>query len=336
MTSLGSLSDKQVDRLIKRIVLVLAIGIPLIAFLYVSDRHVAAGPTQSQREVAAAEAAVQKDPNDLGARVTLAAAYVTDKRFDDGIAQFTEILKVDPGNRAALLGRGIAYIEVAKVDAAAQKPDLQTAQLGLAAADFQAFIDGSKSGEFAATDPQLEQAYYNLGVVKLQQGQAADAVTALHAALAIDSGDADALYSYGMALIATGDAADAIAPLRRAVQFVPTGWSEPYQALSTAYTQTADANGIAYAGAMVAFCAGQLDQAKAALQPLTTGPMATDALLGLASISAEQGAIEAARGYYNQVLATDPTNASALIGLDQLGLGAGQTMPAASPTAGSN
>jgi tetratricopeptide (TPR) repeat protein len=336
MSSLGKLSDRQVDRLIKRIVLVLVIGIPLIAFLYWSDRHVAAGPTQSQRMVAAAEETVKKDPNNVAARVTLAAAYVTDKRFDDGIAQFTEVLRIEPGNRASLLGRGIAYIEVAAVDAAAQKPELETAQLALATADFQAFIDGSKSGEFAATDPQLEQAYYNLAAVAMKQGRAADAVTALQSALAIDAGDADALYSYGMALIATGDAKGAIAALRRAVMFVPAGWCEPYEGLTTAYTQTGDRDGIAYGSAMVAFCGGQLDQAATGLQRLTNGPMATDALLGLALVSAQQGDLQAARDFYGRILATDPNNASALIGLSQVGSPAGATTaPAASPTAGS-
>jgi hypothetical protein len=56
ISSLGSLSDRQLDRLIKRAALVLVIGIPLIAFLYWSDRHVAAGPTQAERMVAAAPA----------------------------------------------------------------------------------------------------------------------------------------------------------------------------------------------------------------------------------------------------------------------------------------
>ena len=314
-------TDRTIDRLIKAMALVLVIGIPLIAFVYWSDRHVDRTPTQAERNVAAAEELVKKNPNDVQARTSLAAAYVSAKRYEDGITQFGEVLKSEPGNRPALLGRGIAYIQVEKYD--------------LAKADFQKLVDDAKAGEFAKTDPQLEQAYYELGVIALKRGDAKAALDPLTSALAIDGGDADALYSYGTALISTGDPARGVEALRRAVMFVPSGWCEPYQGLVAGYGALGDTVGTAYANAMVDFCSAKYVEAKAKLEPLTTGPMKIDALLGLALTSAHAGDLAAATGYYDQVLAIDPSNTSALIGLGQIGGNAHASAPAASPTAGS-
>jgi tetratricopeptide (TPR) repeat protein len=315
-------NDRDVDRLIKGIVVVLVIGIPLIAFLYWSDRHVDPQPSAADRHIAAAEELVKQNPNDQGARISLAAAYVSAERYEEGVTQFGEVLKTEPANRAALLGRGIAYIELEQYD--------------LAGSDFQALVDAAKVGEFAASDPQLEQAYYELGVIALKQDRPEAALEPLKAALAIDGGDADALYSFGTALIATGDPTTGIKALRRAVAFVPSGWCEPYQGLVDGYTALGDTTGVAYASGMVDFCAGRYTDAAQKLEPLTSGPMSIDALLGLALVSASSGDLSAATAYYDRVLAAEPENVSALIGLGQIGGGAHESAPAASPTAGSN
>jgi TolA-binding protein len=58
--------------------------------------------------------------------------------------------------------------------------------------------------------------------------------------------------------------------------------------------------------------------------------MATDALIGLALTSAKSGDGEAARAYYQQVLAKDPTNQSALIGLSSIVGGTSSAAPSPS------
>jgi len=314
--------DRTLNRAIKVMALALLIGVPTIAALYWMDRHVDPVPAMADRTVAAAEEALRAKPDDIATRNHLAAAYVTAKRYDDGIAQFGQVLATEPKNRPALLGRGLAYITTTKYD--------------LAKADFQALIDMSKAGEFAATDPQLQQAYFELGVIALEQQHPADAVAPLQAALKINAADADALYRYGMALIGTNDAKNGVGALRRAVMFVPSGWCEPYAGLVTGYTALADQAGIGYATGMVAFCDGRLDEASTTLGALTTGPMKVDALLGLALVSATRGDPAGATSYYQQVLAVEPSNASALIGLGQLGgSNAHASQPAAAPS-GSN
>jgi len=313
-----TLSDHSIDRAIRIVAVILVIGLIAFAAFYWLDRHPAAGPSLQDRAVAAAEQAVRDNPNDLALRTHLAAAYVSANRFQDGVTQFTLVLDSAPTNRAALLGRGLAYVQLLEYDAAAT--------------DFQALVDAS-GGEFSATDPLLERAYYELGVVELARGHAAAAVAAEESALAIDGGDADALYTYGSALIEVGNPAQAVLALRRAVQFVPTGWVEPYRALATGYTALGDDAGTSYANAMVALCEGRLDVARQALQTLTSGAMKVDALLGLALVAQQSGEAARAVELYQQVLAIDPGNTSALIGLSQLG-SVGAATPAAVPSPG--
>ncbi len=214
----------------------------------------------------------------------------------------------------------------------AASPTWRSTSSTIARADFQKLVDTGKGAEFAKTDPQLEQAYYELGVIALKQDRTQDAVDVLQKALAIDGGDADALYTFGKALVKGGDPAKGVAALRRAVQFVPSGWCEPYAALVDGYTALGQADGQGYATGMVAFCEGRYAEADAALRPLTGGPMATDALLGLALVAAMRGDASGATAFYKQVLDHDPKNASALIGLSQLGgPGAHASQPASSP-----
>jgi len=319
-----TISNKTLNRLILACGLALLIAIPVMVFIYWNDRHVDPGASLAGRTVAAAEAAVEADPNDIQARDHLAAAYVSAKRYQDGIDQFTEALKLDATDRPALLGRGIAYVDLENLD--------------LARADLQAFVDGNSAGEFAKSDPQLEQAYYWLGYIQLQQGEPGNAADTLQKALAIDAGDADALYSLGVALDQTGKPDMAVSALKLAVAFVPAGWRDPYQELATAYTALGQSDGVAWANAMVAYCDGNLDEAEAGLTSLTAGSMKTDALLGLAQVAAQRGDNASATDYYQQVLAIDPSNTSASIGLSMLGAGASAAPSSvASPnTGGSN
>lgn len=314
-----TISNRTINRVILVVGLIILVGITAFVLFYWNDRHVNNVGTISDQTVAAAEAAVQTSPNDVQARDHLAAAYVAANRTQDGITQFGEALKISATDRAALLGRGIVYVK--------------TGQLDLAQADLQKFIDGNGTGEFAKTDPQLEQAYYELGVVQLQKGNAADAVTTLEKAIGIDGGDADALYSLGQALDKTGDPTKATSALKLAVAFVPIGWCEPYRELAVSYAALKQADGVAWANGMVSFCEGRLTDAATALKPLTSGPMKIDALLGLGYVTAQQGDNAGATGYFKQVLAVDPSNTSASIALGSIGArSSAAPSAAASPT----
>lgn len=300
-----AIPDQLQDRLVLALALVLVIGVPAFGVYYWFDRHPDPGPSMAERAISEAEQAVRDAPSDLAARNRLAAAYVTAGRYDDGIEQFGEALVLVPDNRAALLGRGLAYRLSDRLD--------------LALNDFEQLVDVAAGGEMAAVDPELQQAYYEIGLIHLGQGRPEDAVAVLQEALRINGTDADALYAYGRALIQTDEAEKGVQALRRAVAFVPSGWCEPYYGMVDGYEAMGDAGGGAYATGMVAFCEGRLDEATSKLQPLTGGTYRVDALLGLALVSAAAGDSPLAIDYYEQVLAEEPDNVSALIGIGQLG-----------------
>lgn len=314
---LAALSDRTANRLIVGCVLVLAIGIPLIGALYVLDQFHPAGPSLVERDIAVAEEAVRKDPNLLSARLALAEAYAESGRFADAVAQFDQILAAEPDAGSALLGRGSARISLGQSDAART--------------DFQRVIDLATGGEMAGYDPQLESAYYSLGVIALKQDRPKDAVLALAEAIKIKRTDADALNLLGTALLQAGEPQRAITATRQAIALVPIGWCEPYSQLGQAYTALGDTAGAQYAMGMVALCQDHPEAATGALAPLVGGPYAVDALIGMGLLAEKQNDAAAATEAYTKVLATDPKNFAATTGLARVGAAASSPVPSALP-----
>ena len=106
----ASVADQRLSRLLSLGVAVLVIGALAFAGIYYQDQHVDAGPSMVDRQIQGAEEAVRKAPSNIGTRLQLAAAYRLDKRYDDELKQYDEILKVDKTSRTALLGRGGALM----------------------------------------------------------------------------------------------------------------------------------------------------------------------------------------------------------------------------------
>ena len=287
-------------------VLVLVAGVLAFAGIYYQDQHVDAGPSLTGRQIAGAEAAVRKTPNNIQFRLQLAVAYLQDKRQDDALKQFDVILTADKTNRAALLGRGA--ILIAKGD------------LTAAAASYHAVTDGAVKGEFSGADPQAQQAHYYLGSIAVKQGKTAVAVKELSAALSIDSTDSDSLYLMGIVQLKEGSPQRAVDSFKTALQFVPTGWCEPYSQLNLAYTKLGNAPEAAYAAAMANFCHNKTVDAKRQLNTLTKGPVKVDAMLGLGLIAETESSNPEATSWYQKVLTVDRTNVSAISGLSRLGV----------------
>jgi tetratricopeptide (TPR) repeat protein len=287
-------------------VLTLAIGIPSFGVLYYHDQHVSAGPSLVARQTQSAELAVRKAPNNVGARLQLAAAYQLDNRTDDALKQYDEILKADGKNRAAMLGAGGALLA---------KGDLTGA-----AAAYRKITGASQKGEFSGADLQLEEAHYYLGSIAVKQGKAKEAITELDAALKIEHTDSDALYLLGVARLQDGTPQLAVDALKQALLFVPTGWWQPYSQLAKAYTQLGQAPQAAYARAMADFSHKRPAEATRQLKTLTTGPVAVDALLGLGLIAETASNRDEAVAWYQKVLVVDATNVSAISALSGLGV----------------
>jgi tetratricopeptide (TPR) repeat protein len=288
-------------------VLALAIGVAAFGFMYYQDQHVDAGPSLISRQTLAAEAAVKKAPGNIAARLALAASYRSVNRLDDSLAQYDEILRAAKTNRFAMLGRGEVLIA---------KGDLKGAS-----AMYKKITGAEKKGEFAGADPQLEEAYYYLGSIAVKQGNAKEAITQLAAALKIDKTDSDALYLMGVAELKTGSPLLAVDALNKALLFVPTGWCEPYTQLTVAYGKLGNTPRKTYTAGMADFCQKKTVLAKTQLKTLVKGPVAVDALLGLALIAETESNNPEAASWYKQVLTVDRKNGTAISALSRLGAG---------------
>lgn len=290
-------------------VLILVIGVASFGVIYYQDQHVDPGPSLVGRQIEGAEAAVKKAPLNITIRLQLADAYLADKRPDDALKQYDEILKADKGNRPALLGRAGALMA---------KGDLESA-----AVSYRKITKASKGGEFAGADPQLQEAHYYLGSMALKQNKAKEAIKELGSALKIQRTDSDALYLMGVARLKDGAPKLAVDSLKQALLFVPTGWCEPYSQLAVAYKQLGKVPETTYATGMADFCLKRPDDAKRQLKTLTTGPAAVDALLGLATIAEAESSKAEAVTWYKKVLTVDRANIAAASGLSRLGVAPG-------------
>ena len=306
-------SDRAISLFLKIGTAVLVIGLVAFGVFYYKDQHLPAAPSLLSQSISQAEAAVRKTPNNVNARMQLGAAYQAAGRYADSMAQFDQVLKVSPGNKAALLGKGYAQ--------------LTSGDLAGATKTYSVITAADRSGEFAPEDTQLASAYYYLGVIDVKQHQPQVALDQLAGALKIDATDSDALYQVVLAQLQLGRTAEAVKSFHQALTFVPTDWCDPYQQLQKAYVTLGQKDEAAYAGAMVTFCQKNPTEAATELKTLTDGPAAADAMNGLGLIAQTQNDNKGAIAWFQKVVAKDPKNATALNALASFGV-----KPATTPT----
>ena len=317
-TPAGDPGSRTLVRILWILGIVTVVLVVVFGVVYYLGQHADAGPSLTDRDVATAEQAVRDDPNNVGARLSLAAAYLQADRSQEALAQFTEITKAEPDNRTALLGSGTIRFE---------NEDFTGAR-----ADFQHIVDVSGGQEFSAADPQLERAWYFLGLSSLRLGDIPAARTALESALAIDKTDADAWYWLGGTQVRAADYQAASDSYRKALTFVPTGWCDPYEGLQVAYDHLGNADGSIYAKAMAAICNGNTDEGVPALETLTQGDFHVPALLGLGFAAESGGDTTKATDWFRQVIEADPSNIPALTALARLGAAdSASAQPSATP-----
>jgi tetratricopeptide (TPR) repeat protein len=308
VTSLAEMPDAQLNRWIKRLGLLLLVGVVAFVAFYAADRFRAPAPSVVDSRTAALEAAVRDDPTDLTSRGELADLYLAAERYDDAIAQYSEILRTGKMDEQAYVSRGLAYDFKGDLDAAG--------------ADFAKVVEVAKDLEMANVDPMLQTAYYYLGSIALQQGKAQDAVDPLLKALAIKPTDADTMNLLGAAYVQAGTPDKAIEPLREAVLFVPTGWPDPYRSLADAYTAMGDADEAEWASAMATASAdggaADLSGSVARLEALADGPAGLDARIGLGLLAEAGGDDLGAATWYRKALELDTESKAAQLGLSRV------------------
>jgi tetratricopeptide (TPR) repeat protein len=307
VTSLAKLpSDQQLDRLIRRVGLILLVAAIAFVAFYAFDRWRPAAPSMVDREITRLETAVREAPEDVALRGQLADTYAIAGRYDEAIVLYGQILETGKADELAYFGRARAYQQLGELDSAVT--------------DFLAVVEIAKGGEMAHVDPTLNVAYYSLGEIALAQEKTTDAITYLTQAIAIKRSDADALNLLGTAYVRNGEPDKAIEPLRNAIAFVPLGWSEPYLTLAEAYAATGDPARAEWANAMADLSSDNPAGAETRLLAIVDGPLALDASIGLGLINEMRGDTLAAADWYRKALAVDPENAEARLGLTRVAL----------------
>lgn len=137
----------------------------------------------SNQMVKGAEDYVRKKPRDVNGRVALGRAYLTVERFDDGIEQFDQALKLDKEDQAAIVYKGIAYME---------KDDEKKALK-----QFALEIELYKNAGYAQENNWLEQAYYNSAAILWKQKKYEQALININEAANINRTDADVHFLAG-------------------------------------------------------------------------------------------------------------------------------------------
>ncbi|HXV04523.1 MAG TPA: tetratricopeptide repeat protein [Solirubrobacterales bacterium] len=296
--------EQTLDRLIRLGLKSLAVGIAAVAVIYFIETRDKT-PTLVSRQIAAAEDAVRKAPEQTGLRLRLADMYRAAKRPDDALEQYDAVLKIEPKQGTALLGRG---------EVLAEREELKEAKKS-----FGKIVGSMKGKQFAPVDPQLEAAYYGMASVLLKEGKAKSAAVAARDATKIEPADADAWYLVGTADVKARRYKQGITALKKAVLFVPTEWCEPYEQLSKAYEAQRRKPQADYAGAMVELCEKDPAGATQRLEPLTKGPVAVEAMVGLGMAAELQNQRESAKRWYRMAVAREPENFNARTGLARLG-----------------
>lgn len=310
IASLADIPEQQLNRLIRRIGLLLLLSVAAFGLFYVVDRNPAAGPSLVERQITRLEEAIRAEPANLVLRLQVARLYAAEEQWDNALAQYDEVLSADATNANATFGKAMTlYLQGTNLDAAASL--------------FEDIIERARAGEFAAVDPQLQSAYYSRGDIALRQDDPSGAVEWLAVAVTLNPIDADALASLGVAYLRAGRPADAIEPLRKAILFVPTGWAEPYAALRDAYAALDQAAASTWAAAMVDLAEKRPTEALAKLEPLSGDGASVDVYVGLGLIHEYLHEAGPAAAWYGKAIALEPDNSTATDGLARLSAGSG-------------
>ncbi len=318
VTSLTNMPEAQLNRWIRRIALLFVVVLIAFVAFYAIDRFRAPTAPILDRELAALEEAVRTDPTDLASRGRLADLYLASSRYDEAIAQYTEIIGTGKQDEAGYVSRGRAYEIKGDLDAAA--------------ADYAKVVEIASPNEMANVDPMLQTSYYGLGAIALQQEKPTEAIDNLLKALAIKRTDADAMNLLGAAYVKAGTPEKALQPLRQAVLFVPIGWPDPYQSLAAAYTATGDTDLAEWANAMVAGQTGDVAGAVERLEAIADGEAALDARIGLGLLAESEGEGTTAATWYRKALELDAESKPAQLGLSRVSDGT-QAHPDIAPSA---
>ncbi len=157
----------------------------------------------------------------LNLRKNKALKLTNEKRYDEAVAFYTELLVAEPTNADLLLGLGNAYFEMAGAAA-----DTTKKRLFRSAGEAWARAGAVRPAEFDLA--------YNAGVALQNGGEAVKAEAQFRRALALNPDDADVVRALGTCLIEQGKFDEAVALIHKAILKDPKK-PELHQRLGMAY-----------------------------------------------------------------------------------------------------
>ena len=289
---LDSLPEALINRALKGAIALSALSLlGFGAFYYIDRYHPAAAQVEDQllRQL---EAQVIQDPQNPGARVRVAWAYLDQKMVEQALIQFDEALKLREDYQAALIGKGTAYVRKGSLNAALP-PLERVAEL-------------NQENFFRKTLRELQPVYYHLGTIYAAQGRGEKAIGAFKEALEIDRVDADSLYGLAMVYLAQGDLEQARPNLELAVRLDPV-FADGHRALAGIYERLGMAGNSLLARAMVSYSEARYDEALGLLdQARALAPEVGEVDQALGLVYDKKGQPAEAVAAYRTALAKDP------------------------------
>jgi tetratricopeptide (TPR) repeat protein len=175
------------------LVLLLALALTagyVIREQFFSDR----AQSTAELDIAEWEEAVDRDPSDLQARLSLGFAYQQVERYDDALEQYDFVLQADPQDTAARYNTGVIYLETLRLTEAEEvlwdvlelEPThaLAAKQLGQYYAGLEQYRSLLAAVEPAAeARPEMADLQYLMGLAYENLGQPEAAIERYRAAL---------------------------------------------------------------------------------------------------------------------------------------------------------
>jgi tetratricopeptide (TPR) repeat protein len=228
----------QLTRIIILTGVALVLAVASFGGYYYYDRYYRPQPKISTVSLDQAEKMVREDPQNQDKRISLAETYMINRRYEDALAQASQVMAANPENQHAWLVVGVANV-LGGTPASAIEP-------------LQKYVDANKNTEMPGLNKSLQSAAYYLGDAYMQLNQPDKAIVPLEMTLSWNRTDSDTLYKLGIAYTSLKKYDRALAAFQEAITFVPD-FTEAYQAMAVAYAANNQPELVDYANGMVAF-----------------------------------------------------------------------------------
>jgi tetratricopeptide (TPR) repeat protein len=284
--------DARLARIGRRIGLLAIVLLLGLAAYYVYDRYYVAVESPVDKAVRTLEDRVRAAPNDLDLRMQVASGYVEQKRYDEAVVQYEQVLQLRENWVPALFAEG--GVEFARGN--------QTRAEEL----YRRISDKYVNDQYRYATKELQIVYYRLGQLALSAGRPDEAASRARESLLVDPTSGDALYLLGQSEEALGDGTTATDAYLRATSFDPN-FRGAYAALERSATAAGDAQLAAYARGMQQYATGDFEAMSGTFQKLVADtPDFARGYEGLGLAFAKQNKAEDATAAFRSALERDP------------------------------